>query len=125
MIFPNLGFVGAQLRHTIPRGVDRSEIYMYPLMHPGETVDENDRVLRAHEGFYGPAGMGGPDDIEVAFNRVTDGLQARGPDDWVIISRGAHREVPGENGVLIGRSSDEVPQRAFYRGWTRMMADAE
>jgi hypothetical protein len=41
--------------------------------------------------------------------------------DWLVMSRGAHRERPGENGTLIGHSADEVPQRAFYRQWKRLM----
>jgi phenylpropionate dioxygenase-like ring-hydroxylating dioxygenase large terminal subunit len=124
IIFPNLCFVGAQVRHVLPKAANRTEVMLYPIMHDGESDDENAAILRAHEGFYGPAGMGGADDIEVAFDRVGDGLAAV-EEDWLVMSRGAHREEPGENGTLIGKASDEVPQRAFYRQWRRLMTEVE
>jgi phenylpropionate dioxygenase-like ring-hydroxylating dioxygenase large terminal subunit len=123
IVFPNLCFVGAQLRHVLPKKAGRTEVRLYPIMHEGEPDEANAAILRVHEGFYGPAGMGGADDIEVAFDRVGDGLQAT-EEDWLIMSRGMHREQPGENGTLIGHASDELPQRAFYRRWREQMGQA-
>jgi phenylpropionate dioxygenase-like ring-hydroxylating dioxygenase large terminal subunit len=123
IVFPNLCFVGAQLRHVLPKKADRTEVRLYPIMHEGEPDESNAGILRVHEGFYGPAGMGGADDIEVAFDRVADGMQAV-EEDWLIMSRGMHREQPGENGTLIGHAADEVPQRAFYRRWRELMGQA-
>jgi phenylpropionate dioxygenase-like ring-hydroxylating dioxygenase large terminal subunit len=120
IVFPNLCFVGAQLRHVLPRAADRTEVRLYPILHEGESDEDNAAILRVHEGFYGPAGMGGVDDIEVAFDRVSAGMQAT-EQDWLVMSRGAHREQPGENGTLIGHAADEVPQRAFYRQWRNLM----
>jgi hypothetical protein len=122
IVFPNLCFVGAQLRHVLPRAVDRTEVRLYPIMHEGEPDAANAGILRAHESFYGPAGMGGADDIEVAFDRVGDGLRAT-EHDWLIMSRGMHREQPGENGILIGHAADELPQRAFYRRWKALIEE--
>jgi phenylpropionate dioxygenase-like ring-hydroxylating dioxygenase large terminal subunit len=123
IVFPNLCFVGAQVRHVLPKAADLTEVRLYPIMHEGDGDDTNAAILRAHEGFYGPAGMGGADDIEVAFDRVAAGLGAV-EEDWLIMSRGMHREQTGENGTLIGHAADEVPQRAFYRQWRRLMAEA-
>jgi hypothetical protein len=120
IVFPNLCFVGAQVRHVLPRSADRTEVRLYPILHEGESDEGNAAILRVHEGFYGPAGMGGVDDIEVAFDRVSAGMQAT-EQDWLVMSRGAHREQPGENGTLIGHAADEVPQRAFYRQWRTLM----
>jgi len=120
IVFPNLCFVGAQLRHVLPKAANRTEVQLHPLLHEGHSDEHNAAILRTHEGFYGPAGMGGADDIEIAFDRVTEGLQAT-EHDWLLLSRGMHREKPGENGTLIGHSADEVPQRAFYREWIQMM----
>jgi phenylpropionate dioxygenase-like ring-hydroxylating dioxygenase large terminal subunit len=120
IVFPNLCFVGAQLRHVLPKSALRTEVRLYPMLHEGASDEHNERILRTHEGFYGPAGMGGPDDVEVAFDRVGDGMRAT-EHDWLVMSRGMHRERPGENGILIGHSADEVPQRAFYRQWKRSM----
>ena len=124
IVFPNLCFVGAQLRHVLPKAANRTEVRLYPILHDGESDSDNAAILRVHEGFYGPAGMGGADDIEVAFDRVGDGMQAV-EEDWLVMSRGAHREQPGENGTLIGHAADEVPQRAFYRRWRELMSAGE
>ena len=123
IVFPNLCFVGAQVRHILPKAAGRTDVRLYPILHEGEPEENNAAILRVHEGFYGPAGMGGADDIEVAFDRVGDGLQAV-EHDWLIMSRGMHREQPGENGTLIGHAADEVPQRAFYRRWREQMRQA-
>jgi len=121
IVFPNLCFVGAQLRHVLPKKADRTEVRLYPIMHEGVPDEDNAAILRVHEGFYGPAGMGGADDIEVAFDRVSDGLAAD-EHDWLIMARGMDNEQPGENGILIGHAADELPQRAFYRQWKALMA---
>jgi phenylpropionate dioxygenase-like ring-hydroxylating dioxygenase large terminal subunit len=121
IVFPNLCFVGAQLRHVLPKKANRTEVRLYPIMHEGVPDEDNAAILRVHEGFYGPAGMGGADDIEVAFDRVSDGLAAE-EHDWLIMARGMDNEQPGENGILIGHAADELPQRAFYRQWKALMA---
>jgi phenylpropionate dioxygenase-like ring-hydroxylating dioxygenase large terminal subunit len=121
IVFPNLCFVGAQLRHVLPKKANRTEVRLYPIMHEGVPDEDNAAILRVHEGFYGPAGMGGADDIEVAFDRVSDGLAAE-EHDWLIMARGMDNEQPGENGILTGHAADELPQRAFYRQWKALMA---
>jgi nitrite reductase/ring-hydroxylating ferredoxin subunit len=124
IVFPNLCFVGAQLRHVLPKAADRTEVRLYPILHEGEPDEKNAGILRAHESFYGPSGMGGSDDIEVAFDRVGDGLKAV-EHDWIIMSRGAHREQLQADGTLVGHAADEVPQRAFYRRWKALMEQHE
>jgi nitrite reductase/ring-hydroxylating ferredoxin subunit len=124
IVFPNLCFVGAQLRHVLPKGPRRTEVLLYPMLHAGADSETNAGILRAHEGFYGPAGFGGPDDLEIAFDRVHEGLEAI-EEDWLVLARGAHREQPGPNGILTGHAADEVPQRAFYRGWLAAMTQED
>lgn len=121
IVFPNLCFVGAQLRHVLPKAAGRTQVRLYPMLHEGEPEEFNAGILRVHEGFYGPAGMGGSDDVEVAFDRVADGLLAT-EHDWIYLSRGLHREEPAGDGRIVGRADDELPQRAFYRQWIRSMA---
>lgn len=123
IIYPNLCFVGAQLRHVLPKAVGRTQVRLFPILHEGESDEHNAKILRAHEGFYGPAGMGGTDDIEIAFERVADGMHAS-EHDWILLSRGLHREQPQSDGRIVGRSDDEIPQRAFYRQWLRSMTGA-
>jgi phenylpropionate dioxygenase-like ring-hydroxylating dioxygenase large terminal subunit len=127
IIFPTLSFVGAHLRLVVPRAVDETVVYLYPIMPKGLDEETTTAVLRAHEGFYGPSGAGSTDDIEVAFDRVTQGLSAtETPEDWVLMSRGLDREVVDEaTGVRYGHSSDEVPQRGFYRKWLELVGNGD
>jgi phenylpropionate dioxygenase-like ring-hydroxylating dioxygenase large terminal subunit len=121
VIFPNLGFVGAQLRVINPVAVDQTRVELYPIVLPSDQ-EATVQALRDHEAFYGPAGAGSSDDMEVAFDRVTEGLQATAtPQDWVLIARGVQREELREDGVRVGRSTDELPQRAFYGRWRELI----
>ena len=52
---------------------------------------------------------------------VQSGLQARAV-EWLVMSRGMHRETRNEDGEYVGASTDEAPQRAAYREWRRLMA---
>lgn len=123
IIFPNLCFVGAQLRLIHPKAVDRTAVELYPMLHTGASAEHNSEILRAHEGFYGPAGFGGPDDVEVAFTRVAEGLEARSSQDYVLLSRGVGREELQADGSLVGHAADELPQRALYKQWRTMMSE--
>ncbi|MEV0057280.1 aromatic ring-hydroxylating dioxygenase subunit alpha [Saccharopolyspora sp. 5N102] len=126
-IFPSLAFVGAHLRLVVPRSVDETWVYLYPLLPKDADEHVRDRILRDHEIFYGPAGFGSTDDIEVGFDRVMRGIEgSASPADWTLMSRGLDREVVDEAaGIRIGRSSDEVPQRAYLRRWLGLMEDGD
>ena len=41
---------------------------------------------------------------------------------YVLLSRGQHRELRLDNGEVVGHSTDEVPVRALYQGWKRLMS---
>lgn len=120
IVFPNLVLIGSQVRVVQPLGPTSTEVYVYPMMLRGVPPEINSERLRAHERFYGAAGFGYPDDIEVAFHRVHLGLNARG-NEWVLFARGVDKEREDENGIRYGGPTDEVPQRAFYRQWRRIM----
>ncbi|MBM4763645.1 Rieske 2Fe-2S domain-containing protein [Bacillus sp. B15-48] len=120
IIFPNLGILGSQVRVIEPVSEERTEVKLYPIMLKGASKEENAQRLRVHEGFYGPAGFGSPDDVEVAFDRVKEGLKASG-DEWLAIGRGMHREEVDEQGIISSNSSDEVSTRAIYKEWKRLM----
>src|SRR5438876_1173643 len=93
------------------------QLYVYALQGVPDTI--NDGRIRGHERFYGPAGFGAPDDIEV-FTEVQSGVRARGH-EWNLFCRGQHRERV-ENGEWIGHTTDEAPQRALYRQWQLEMS---
>lgn len=122
-VFPSLAFVGAHLRLVVPKSVDETQVMLYPVLPRGADDETRTRILRDHEIFYGPSGFGSTDDVEVGFDRVTDGLAASAsPADWALMARGLERETYDEaTGIRTGRSSDEVPQRAYLRRWLELM----
>ena len=118
-IFPNLLVIGIQLRMTIPVSAKRTDVHLLPTTLKGVPEEINVARLRAHESFYGPAGGGAPDDVEM-FTRCTEGLRVKGA-EWLELSRGLERERIGADGLTVGHITDEVPQRAFYRRWKALM----
>jgi phenylpropionate dioxygenase-like ring-hydroxylating dioxygenase large terminal subunit len=125
IVFPTLSFVGAHLRLVVPISAARTQVFLYPLVPKSYDEEQRTELLRSHEAFYGSAGAGSTDDIEVAFERVTSGLQATATsEDWVLMSRGLEREtVDAHTGIRYGRSSDEVCQRGFYRRWMGLLGE--
>lgn len=103
-----------------PITVDRTEVSLYVYALDGVPEGLNQGRYRAHERFYGPSGFGSPDDVEIFVANQT-GLQARRI-DWVLLSRGQHREQYLDNGEVVGHSTDEVPVRALYQEWKRLMS---
>ncbi len=118
-IFPNLLIIGVQLRQVNPVSVNRTEVYATPTTLRGVPEEINAARLRAHESFYGPAGGGAPDDVEM-FNRCTEGLRVKGA-EWLELSRGLEREKISDDGVIAAHLTDETPQRAFYRRWRELV----
>ena len=119
MIFPNLAVAHGQLRLIRPIAIDRTEvaIYFYDL----ESVPEsyNEFRMSGYQRFFGPAGFGSPDDVEI-FSINQTGLQAEEV-EWLLLSRGMQREQMDDKGVRTGDPTDETPQRAFHRAWKKFM----
>src|SRR5262249_49466959 len=118
-IFPNLLIIGIQFRMTIPVNARRTAVHLLPTTLKGVPDEVNVARLRAHEAFYGSAGGGAPDDVEM-FNRCSEGLRVKGA-EWLELSRGIEREREVGNGIIVGHITDETPQRAFYRRWRTLM----
>jgi len=125
VVFPNVLMVAHQIRVVHPRTVHSTDVEMYPYLLGGASAATNAARLRTHEEFYGAAGAGGPDDVEM-FRRVFEGLSAKGVPavEWLHFARGLRRTVV-EDGVEFGHATDEHPQRGFYRQWLRMMEAAD
>jgi benzoate/toluate 1,2-dioxygenase alpha subunit len=117
-IFPNLYLFESHLRVLRPTAHNHTLAENYFVNLLGLPNEINNARLREHERFFGTAGFGAADDVEVFVYNQT-GLKSKGK-DWVDLSRGLHREriVDGER---IGHSSDEQPQRAMYRYWVQLM----
>lgn len=119
-IFPNLQLINDQIRLINPLAAGKTETIMFAARLEGVGSAMNEARLRSHEFFYGPAGAGSPDDTEM-FERIQRGLMGT-VDPWVDLSRGLHREVVDADGSIVGRISDEVPQRAQLKRWRELMA---
>jgi hypothetical protein len=89
----------------------------------GAPHDLNVTRLRGHEAFYGPAGGGATDDLEM-FERNQIGLSAR-VDPWLILSRGRHYEYEDVDHTIVGQITDEVTQRGIWRQWKKVMSQKD
>ena len=122
-IFPNLVIIASQLRVIRPISVDETEVFIYPTLLKDVPSEINEERLRRHESFYGPAGGGATDDLEV-FDRVTAGLRAD-VDPWILLSRGYGQERVESDGSVVGQITDELSNRAILSHWKTMMGAGE
>jgi phenylpropionate dioxygenase-like ring-hydroxylating dioxygenase large terminal subunit len=120
LVFPNMAILQSQIRVIYPRAVDHTEVHYYVVRWKGMPQPMTERLLRRHEEFFGPAGFGSPDDVEM-FERSQIGLAAA-VEPWLILTRGQGAERRDEQGVLVGRYDDEVTQRAFWRRYREVMS---
>jgi hypothetical protein len=120
-VFPNLYLFDTHIRVIVPKAADRSEVQLYVYTLKGIPDKINEGRYRGHERFYGPAGFGAPDDIEV-FTEVQTGVRAKG-NEWNLLNRGQYRERM-ENGEWVGHTTDEAPQRSLYRHWRHVMEES-
>lgn len=118
-IFPNLALIGSQIRVLVPRRVDHTEVRVHPTVLVGASDAMNERRIKAHEAFYGPAGGGATDDFEI-FARLGKGLQAT-VDPWVLMSRGLALEEIDADGFVSGQITDELGSRAIFDHWRTVM----
>ncbi|HEU4798116.1 MAG TPA: Rieske 2Fe-2S domain-containing protein [bacterium] len=120
-VFPNLYLFDTHIRVIVPKAPNRTEVQLHVYGLKGVPEAINEGRIRGHERFYGPAGFGAPDDIEI-FTEVQTGVQATGH-EWNLLNRGQHRERM-ENGEWVGHTTDEAPQRSLYRYWRQVMGEA-
>ncbi len=120
LVFPNLMLIGVQIRVIRPLQVDETEVFLYPTFLKGAPHELNVARLRGHEAFYGPAGGGATDDLEM-FERNQMGLSAR-VDPWLLLARGSQQEHCEADGTIVGQITDEVTQRGIWRQWKKLMS---
>lgn len=120
LLFPNLFLFESHIRVIQPLSVSATIVTMLPTLLEGVPDAMNMARLRSHERFFGPAGFGTPDDVEMFVN-CENGMKGRAV-PWVRLDRGHHRERESD-GILTGHSTDETPQRAAYRHWLTLMCD--
>ena len=122
LIFPNMVVIQAQIRVIRPVSVRQTEVFLYPYKLNGVSKAVNETRLRGYQDFYGPAGGGATDDLEV-FERVGEGLLAN-VDPWILINRGVGREQVDADGTLYGQITDELNSRAILHQWRKLMTGA-
>jgi len=118
-IFPNLVIIASQLRVIRPVSVDETEVFIYPTLLKDAPSEVNEERLRRHESFYGPAGGGATDDLEV-FERVTEGLRAD-LDPWILLRRGHGQEKVETDGTQVAQITSELSNRAILGHWKELM----
>src|SRR5690606_16276371 len=119
-IFPNFGIIHNQLRVWRPVSPNQTEVTVYPYALDGAPEGFNKGMLRSHERFYGPAGYGAVDDLEI-FAVSQQGLSVTAM-DWLILERGMHSEKPLSADEIEGMPSSETVHRAFWRAWRRLIS---
>jgi phenylpropionate dioxygenase-like ring-hydroxylating dioxygenase large terminal subunit len=119
LVFPNLVLIGVHIRVIRPVTIDQTEVFLYPTLLKGVPAEVNAARLRGHESFYGPAGGGATDDLEM-FERNQIGLSAQ-VDPWLVLGRGLHQERQDVDGTLVGQITDELTQRGIWRQWKKVM----
>ncbi len=118
-IFPNLGLIHQQVRTWRPIAPDVTEVSIYPYELKDAPQAFNEGMLRSQERFYGPAGHGAADDVDI-FARNQQGLAGNSV-DWLILERGLATDV-AEGGDYRGLPASEAPQRGLWREWARLMS---
>jgi len=125
-LFPNVSMSHNDVRVVRPLAVDRPAVRQYHVALEDVPPEMNVARIRYHEGFYGPAGSGSADDLEM-FERIQEGARTatnEGLDPWVWFNRGVRGETREANGERVAHTTSEVEQRAFYRGWAAQMHGA-
>lgn len=121
LIFPNLFFIQNDFRTFQPVSVRETDLHL--MFFALEDVDDevNEERLRYHQLMYGPAGFVLADDLDV-YERAQTGVEsaAGGPDEWLDISRGMHRERV-DDGTRAGTLDDEVALRGAWRHYRDLM----
>ena len=119
-LFPNVYLMDVNIRVIKPVSVDKTIVYSYYTQLEGVSDAINKARLRDLQRRLGTTGFISPDDMEM-FAANQTGMQASGM-EWLILSRGMHREKVHPDGEREAIYSDETPQRAIYREWARLMS---
>jgi hypothetical protein len=103
-----------------PISVDESIQHVTALPFKGGE-DINRRLRQQTMGSVGPAGFLLADDTEM-YERNHRGSKIRDP-EWLVLTRGLHRERLDENGYRIAHSTDETTQRGIWRHYLKLMTE--
>lgn len=123
VVYPNLNLAGNHVRMTYPITHEEAEIRQWNIVLDGAPPRMQAGMIKGHQGFYGPAGFGSPDDIEI-FARMHEGyrsLSLPGMPQWARFNRQLTTEQAGPRGERIAHASSEIMQRSAYYAWRDLM----
>ncbi len=124
LIFPNLvinDIMSLTIRSFQPSAVDYMEISVWSLAPVEERgTPALERRLTNFLEFLGPAGFATPDDVE-ALESCHRAFATYREAPWNDLSKGFR----GPDDDLVGATKDELPQRAFWRGWRDRLLDGK
>lgn len=134
LLFPNAILFDSDspattIRVVRPLSVNSTEVSSYCYVPKGVREEIKEKFLRVYERFYGPAGMGAPDDVE-AIKAVDQGMEAD-LFHWNDLSRGLHREIRDHelkelgDFEVAGNGTDDTFYRAFYRWYVKKLEEVE
>ncbi|WP_226369820.1 aromatic ring-hydroxylating oxygenase subunit alpha [Pseudonocardia oceani] len=118
MIFPNLFIAELFILVIEPLAAGGTIQHQAPIRWKG--ADQlNRRAFQLTGGSIGPAGMVIADDSAM-YERNFRGMAAQRP-EWLLRSRGLHREQTLPDGVEVSHATDDTSHRAFWRNYLRLM----
>jgi p-cumate 2,3-dioxygenase subunit alpha len=116
LIFPNLIVIdlppGITVRRVEPATPDQMDVEAWFVLPRGEPDELRRWRLEFSTSFWGPGGLGTPDDIE-ALECCQRGFAGAREQPWSDISRGMHKEHP--------TGTDEMQMRVFWRRWNELV----
>jgi p-cumate 2,3-dioxygenase subunit alpha len=124
LIFPNLvlnDIMSITVRVFQPTALGQMDVSVWTLASREEVgTPALARRLTNFLEFLGPGGFATPDDIE-ALESCQRAAAAAGEAPWNDLSKGF--DAKGDD--TVGDTKDELPQRAFWRGWQAHLSTAE
>jgi benzoate/toluate 1,2-dioxygenase alpha subunit len=123
LLFPNVALMDHLLRVWFPVGVDRTEVFSYPLRNEGISPALDSGRFLDSQLMFSASGFVGPDDLDI-FAAAQTGARSVGV-GALVLSRGMEKETITSTGERIGEYGDEVPQRSFWRQWQVLMQAGE
>ena len=120
--YPNMSLqaLNQHVRVICPIAVDRTEILVWPVLFQGAPEEMNRDIIRGLNVTHSAASLIQTDDLE-NFHRCQMGASAENS-EWVWFARGLDTDQTDNHGDVINTGTGELPQRAQFTAWARLMA---
>ena len=122
-IFPNLALVRGDVRMIVPVSPRETHMYQFPAVFEGAPAVINRERIRWEVAAYGAAGMVGSDDAET-YERTQHAARVGPRPVGAAVARPGARGRRRRRRGCSSELADETSQRAFWREYRHLMADA-